>query len=137
VRPILKFRVVSFTLLTVFLVGGFWTCLSAPLPQTGAAVTVKMTADHMFDPDKVTIKVGDSVEWINTEDSGLHQVTNDPKFASDPDDVSGPDGSQPFNSKSITGGKSYIQKFTVPGVYKYTCPPHEMDGMNGQVTVTQ
>ena len=96
-----------------------------------------MTVDHQFDPDNVTIKVGDSVEWINTDENGLHQVTNDSKFASDSDDVSVPDGSQPFNSKSIKGGASYIQKFTVPGVYKYTCPPHEMDGMDGKVTVTQ
>ena len=96
-----------------------------------------MTADHTFDPDHVTVKVGDSVEWVNSDESGIHQVTNDPKFASDADDVSGPDGSQPFNSKSLIGGKSFVQKFTVPGVYKYTCPPHESDGMNGQVTVTQ
>jgi plastocyanin len=115
-------------------------CVKASVPaapQDSDVVTVKMTADHVFDPVKVTIKVGQTVEWVNAEEGGLHQVTNDPDVASDGGDVSVPDGTMPFNSQMMRSGKTFRHQFTIPGVYKYTCPPHESAGMVGEVDVTK
>jgi plastocyanin len=106
-------------------------------PQDSDAVVVKMTAEHAFIPKIVTVRVGQPVEWFNAEEGGLHQVTTDPDIAADPGDVSIPDGAEPFDSKIIKSGKSFRHQFTVPGVYKYACPPHENSGMVGQVTVTK
>jgi len=106
-------------------------------PQEAAAVMVKMTAEHAFIPKAITVKVGQPVEWVNAEEGGIHQVTTDPDIAADPGDVSIPDGAEPFDSKLIKSGKSFRHQFTVPGVYKYACPPHESAGMVGQVTVTK
>jgi plastocyanin len=106
-------------------------------PQDSDSVVVKMTTDHLFVPDKITIKSGQTVEWVNDEPGGLHEVTDDPDAASDAGDVSMPDGAMPFDSHIIRSGKSFKYQFTIPGVYKYVCPPHEGGGMVGQVTVTK
>jgi len=109
----------------------------APGPQTSAVTVVKMGADHKFNPEKITIKAGQTVEWDNEEPNGIHQVTTDENIAADPGDVSNPDGAQAFDSKLMKTGQSFKHQFTVPGVYKYTCPPHENMGMSGQVTATK
>ena len=105
-------------------------------PQESDAVVVKMTAEHQFMPEKITTKVGQTVEWVNDDKEMPHEVTTDPDIAVDPSHVSMPEGVAPFDSRLITSGKSFRHKFTVPGIYRYTCPPHENDGMLGEVTAT-
>jgi plastocyanin len=106
-------------------------------PQESDAVVVKMTPERTFMPEKITIKAGQIVEWVNDDKEMPHEVTTDPNIASDPSDVSIPEGAEPFDSRLITGGKSFRRQFTVPGLYRYVCPPHENDGMLGEVTVTK
>ena len=106
-------------------------------PQGSDAVVVKMTPEHVFVPAKLTIKVGQTVEWVNEEPGGIHQVTDDPDVAIDPSDVSMPQGAQAFDSHLVKTGKSFRQQFTVPGDYQYVCPPHESAGMVGKITVTK
>ncbi len=114
--------------------------IEATVPAAGQesdAVVVKMTAERQFMPEKITIRVGQTVEWVNDDKSNTHQVTTDPNVAADPSDVSMPEGAEPFDSHLITSGKSFRHQFTVPGLYQYACPPHERDGMLGEVTVTK
>jgi plastocyanin len=106
-------------------------------PQESDAVVVKMTPERTFMPEKITIKAGQTVEWVSNDKETPHEVTTDPNIASDPSDVSIPEGAVPFDSRLITGGKSFRHQFTVPGLYRYACPPHENDGMLGEVTVTK
>jgi plastocyanin len=89
-----------------------------------------------FVPDHVSIKVGQSVEWINdTDDQGpAHNVTTDPSRVQDPSHVSSPNGAESFDSGVIKPGRSFVHKFTVPGTYHYTCSPHE-GTMRGQIDV--
>lgn len=89
-----------------------------------------------FVPDKVTIKVGQRVEWLNSaENNGpLHNVTTDPNKVMDPRHVSSPRGAEVFDSGAIKPGKSFVHKFTVPGVYDYACSPHE-GSMRGEIVV--
>src|ERR1700731_1021042 len=87
-------------------------CVEATVPasrQESEAVIVKMTAEHKFMPERITIKVGQTVEWVN-DDTGqastnTHEVTTDPDVAVDPDHVSIPQGAQPFDPHLITSGK--------------------------------
>jgi plastocyanin len=109
----------------------------AQLPAQEPATVVKMTAEHLFVPKEITIKAGETVEWVNEEQGGIHQVTTDSDVATDPTDVAVPEGADPFDSHLIKSGKSFRHEFTVPGVYKYACPPHEHAGMVGQITVTK
>jgi plastocyanin len=115
-------------------------CVEATVPaapQETDAVVVKMTSERTFVPEKITIIVGQTVGWVNDDKAMPHEVTTDPDVAVDPSDVSVPEGVAPFDSRLIASGKSFRHQFTVPGLYRYTCPPHENDGMVGEVTVTK
>src|ERR1700722_19693852 len=129
--PRLKLTVYAYAVMALLGLACVAATLSAR-PQESSAVVIKMTAEHAFIPKAVTIKVGQTVEWVNAEEGGIHQVTTDADIATDPGDVSIPDGAEPFDSKLIKSGKSFQHKFTVAGVYKYACPPHESAGMLGQ-----
>jgi plastocyanin len=99
------------------------------------AVVIKMSdKPPKFLPDKVTIKPGQTVEWINNAKT-LHSVDGDPSMALKPSDVSLPSGAKPFDSGFLKPGMSWDYTFKAPGTYKYTCVPHEKDGMNGEVVV--
>jgi plastocyanin len=80
-------------------------------------VTIKMKGIQ-FDPKQATVKVGQTVKWVN-EDSVQHNVVAE----------SG------ATSKSPTFGKggSYTRDFTRPVEVKYQCTLHP--GMEGTITV--
>jgi len=104
--------------------------------ENDSVVVVRMTNDMKFVPDQLTIKVGQTVEWVSEPEAPAHSVSTDPDKASDPSHVSFPSGAKPFDSGVIKGGKPFRHTFTVPGIYHYVCLPHE-DAMRGAITVTQ
>ncbi len=71
-----------------------------------------------FGPSTITIKVGDSVTWTNS-DAVTHTATAD-------------DGS--WDTGSISKGESKNTTFNTPGTYTYHCTPHPF--MKGTVVVT-
>lgn len=71
-----------------------------------------------FSPSTLTIKVGDSVTWIN-KDSATHTVTSD-------------SGSE-LSSSNIASEKSYSHTFNVAGTYNYHCSIHTV--MKGIIIV--
>jgi plastocyanin len=103
--------------------------------DTQIAAKVNMTSNLKFEPYRVDIQSGQTVEWKNTS-SVIHTVTADPNKAKDKDDVSLPEGAQAFDSGNIEPGQTYTHTFTFPGTYKYFCIPHEEMGMVGEVIVT-
>lgn len=123
--------------------------LFAVLPATGArgkrrtsnksepAVIVHMTAANKFDPEKVTIKAGEAVRWVNDAGGPGHTVTADPSAVQDEDHVEIPDGAKPFDSGVIGSGKFFQHTFDVPGAYRYACAVHEGSKMFGKVVVTK
>jgi plastocyanin len=100
------------------------------------AAMVKMTNQLRYEPAKVTIQSGETLEWQNISDL-IHTVTADPSLAVNEKDVHLPEGAQPFNSGEIMPGRTYTHTFTVPGDYRYFCIPHELNGMIGEVIVKQ
>jgi plastocyanin len=90
---------------------------------------VKMVMDaegkNFFDPAELTIKVGETVRWVN--DSGVHDVSS----------TKVPEGATAFKSELFTApGMTFEHTFTVPGEYEYVCTPHEALGMVGKIIVT-
>ncbi|WP_406655757.1 plastocyanin/azurin family copper-binding protein [Methanolobus sp. ZRKC2] len=73
--------------------------------------------DFRFNPQSVTIEVGDTVKWTNT-DSAVHIV----------------DGGF-FRSPALSQGESYSYTFTDPGTYNYICSVHPYQ-TSGQIVVT-
>lgn len=110
--------------------------LAASSGGDGPAAVVHMTSQNRFVPATVTIKVGQSVKWVN-DDAATHTVTTDPSQVANEDDVQIPSGAKPFNSNTVGKGKSFEQKFDAPGIYQYACAPHEGDKMIGKVVVTK
>jgi plastocyanin len=101
------------------------------------AVTIKMTdTPPKFLPEKVTVKAGATVEWINNA-ATLHSVDADASMVQNPKDVVLPAGAKPFDSGFMPPGAKFDYVFTTPGAYFYTCVPHEKDGMKGEVDVTK
>ncbi len=80
----------------------------------GAQVVMKNLA---FDPDSVTIKVGESVTWTN-EDSSTHTVVAN---------------NGEFDSGSLAKGDTFTFKFDKAGTYPYHCSIHP--SMTGTVVV--
>lgn len=101
-------------------------------PEPNATVTI--TPEFTFDPDNLTIQVGDVVRWHNAGRSP-QTVTADPARVQDPSHVSVPDGAEPFDSGAINAGEDFTHRFDVAGDYTYVSIPMESDGMVGHITV--
>lgn len=91
-----------------------------------------------FDPEELTIRVGDTVTWYF--DSAGHNVTAHPDAASD---TQVPDGAEPFASyegdnhlEIVSEGDEYSHTFDVPGEYVYVCTPH-IPQMTGSIVVEE
>ncbi len=87
-----------------------------------------------FQPSKLTIDVGQTVEWKNSS-GDPHTVTVVPDKALVPADVALPKNAQPFDSGTIPAGMTFSHTFTTPGTYRYYCTLHEGNGMVGEVIV--
>jgi plastocyanin len=108
--------------------------LSSASASTPPIVVKMIDMPATYEPAKLTIKVGETVEWKNVGNS-VHHASSDPSTAINPTEVSNPPGAKPFDSGFLQPGQSYTYTFTVPGAYKYICAPHETSGMTGEVTV--
>ena len=87
---------------------------AAAKPVAGNAVTIRNFA---FGPQAVTVKLGTTVHWTNS-DSEAHTVTSD---------------TGAFNSPVLQPGAGYSFTFTKPGSYSYHCTIHPF--MTGTVVV--
>jgi amicyanin len=83
----------------------------------GDQVTVKID-NFTFEPDKLTVKVGTTVTWIN-EDDIPHTVVATNKA---------------FRSKALDTDDKFSFTFTTPGSYEYFCSLHPH--MKAMVVVT-
>lgn len=133
--------------MTTFLLSHRWLIVAAvamlgylgPAALPSGAETGKPAATVTMDvvnflPKRVTVKVGNTVEWRNTS-SVAHTVTADPKKARDSKNVTLPKGARTFDSGNMDPGDTFTHAFSVAGTYKYVCIPHEVAGMIGEVIV--
>jgi len=109
--------------------------LPNPVKAAGNPIVIKMSDRAPFyTPEKASIKVGDSVDWVN-EGQTVHSVSTAAANAQNPKDTSMPKGAVAFDSGFIPPGGDYSYTFTVPGTYRYFCLPHEKAGMVGVIVV--
>ncbi len=112
--------------------------VASPVASPSAAVTIRMTTQLRFEPPDATIKLGETITWIN--DSPIpHTTTGDPEKnpvkETRPDVVQLPPGAEPWDSGLLTQGQTFSHPFTVAGTYKYFCIPHVLSEMLGTITV--
>ncbi len=109
--------------------------LPNPAKAANSPVVIKMADNQPFyTPDKVAIKVGDTVQWVNSGET-VHSVSTSAANAQNSKDTSMPKGATSFDSGFIPPGGNYSYTFTVPGTYRYFCLPHEKAGMVGVIVV--
>ena len=109
--------------------------LPNPAKAAGNPIVIKMSDKAPFyAPEKVSVKVGDSVQWVN-DGQTVHSVSTAAANAQNRKDTSMPKGAVAFDSGFIPPGGDYSHTFTVPGTYRYFCLPHEKAGMVGMVVV--
>jgi plastocyanin len=109
--------------------------LPDPAKAAGNPIMIKMADKAPFyTPEKVAIKVGDTVQWVNAGET-VHSVSTSAANAQNANDTSMPKGAVAFDSGFIPPGGDYSYKFTVPGTYRYFCLPHEKAGMVGMIVV--
>jgi plastocyanin len=89
---------------------------SSTQPSSGGTVTVDMK-NIAFSPNSVTVKVGQTVKWVN-QDTVAHNVTAQ---------------SGAFKSTNFGSGGSFTFKATKPGTFGYACTIHP--GMIGTLIV--
>jgi plastocyanin len=108
---------------------------AAPIPAhaQSSPVTIQM-ADKppSYAPQKLTIKVGTTVQWVNAGEM-VHTVST--MSAANRKDTSVPKGAAALDSGFIPPGANYSYTFTVPGTYRYFCLPQEKAGMLGVIVV--
>ena len=90
--------------------------------------------NRMFTPEDLTIKVGESVEWIN-DDEDVHQVISGK-------DLQDPSLGKPLDSGTLLPNQRFRHTFVKPGTYPYMCVIHwslqsitGKGGMLGEVIV--
>jgi plastocyanin len=111
----------KFCLRTAFLAGLLQLALLVPLPAVAepaaSAETVVKIDNFTFGPQRVTVKAGTTVTFVN-EDDIPHTVVST---------------SLAFRSKALDTDDKYSFTFTTAGVYDYFCSLHPH--MTGTVVV--
>lgn len=102
------------TALAVILLGAPRAVAAQPAPTATAEVKIDQFA---FVPQRITVKAGTTVTWIN-EDDAPHTIASSSKL---------------FKSKALDTGDKFPFTFTAPGTYAYFCSVHPH--MTGTVVV--
>lgn len=112
------------------------------------ATVVEMTDELVFDPETITVSVGETVTWENSGNVG-HSVT---AYEDEIPDGAAYFASGGFDSESaardayspgdtdagdIPGGETYEHTFETAGTYEYFCIPHESSEMVATVEVEE
>lgn len=72
--------------------------------------------DYKFVPERITVRAGESVKWMNDEKRASHSVWFKNEGLPDSD--------------RMLPGDSWERRFDKPGTFRYTCGPHpEMNGV--------
>ncbi|TMJ92244.1 MAG: amicyanin [Alphaproteobacteria bacterium] len=100
--------------LAVMLVGVPRAVAAQPAPAAAAEVEIDQFA---FVPQRITVKAGTTVTWINDDDTP-HTVASSSKL---------------FKSKALDTKDKFSFTFTTPGTYAYFCSLHPH--MTGVVVV--
>jgi plastocyanin len=96
------------------------------LGATSSGKTRKVSVnDNYYGPSKLTVHVGDTVDWHWSEDeTDVHDVSL----------KTAPKGVKKFASDPLAAGDDFKRRLTKPGTYKIICTFHEEE-MKMTITV--
>jgi len=114
----MKHAVVSLAVLLLFAM----VCLASDASPDKSKKSTKhaVAMEGMkFSPDKLDIKIGDTVEWTNNDDRDHNVTAKDNAFKSD----------------NLSHGEKYSYTFKKAGKFAYTCSLHPR--MKGTISVSE
>jgi len=91
---------------------------ASPAPQPSPALVIHMK-DFAYSPKDAVVKVGDTIQFVN-DDESAHTVTADDKS---------------YDSGYMAKGQTWSKTYSKAGTYPYFCAYHAF--MRGTVTVTE
>lgn len=95
----------------------------------GNGENVVTIRNFSYSPRSVTIRVGESVRWVN-RDFVVHTVTS-----GNPGDA---DAGDAFDSGNLSLNDEFSHTFETPGTFVYFCIPHEsMASMRGATVIVE
>ena len=109
----------QFFVLAIFLVMSVILAMMSSVSAENYDISI--TDDMKFNPEDLTINVGDTVTWTNNDGMG-HTATST-------------DGPASFDSGNIGSGGTWSFTFTEVGTYEYKCDYHS--SMTATITVVQ
>ncbi len=121
-------------------VGAAAVVVASLVPAGATTKTVTIPA-RRFDPEKVTIFVGDTVRWVNTDDRKHSVTATSSSIGKGENFDSNPNCTSFIFSQCLNRGDTYSHRFTHAGVFTYYCRIHGSDtsfgacDMCGQVQV--
>lgn len=99
-------------------------CLSVSTNAFSEEHTVGMSGWE-FSPANLTIRVGDTVVWVNDDDT-KHKMSFEDKL---------PGGPTRDDAHKFDIGEKFHFRFTRVGTFKYVCTTHEGQDMVGSIVV--
>jgi plastocyanin len=99
------------------------TTTAAPVNSGKSVTIVKVGDGFKYDPEDVTVKVGDTLTWTNSGGT-KHTVSSESGQAVE------------FKSPTMQVGETYVRTFDKPGTFTYFCSIHGDTVMKGTITVT-
>lgn len=129
-------RRLGLAVLTIVLVASSFALFSAP--AAADTYQVKLGSDKgmlAFEPSKLTVKPGDTIEWVNNK-VAPHNVVFD--AANNPSKSA--DLAKGLSHKQLLMSPGQTYTTTIPadapaGDYTFYCEPHRGAGMIGKITV--
>ena len=101
-------------------VAGLLVFLNVPFASPAAAATQQvMMQNYAYSPAALTVRVGDTVTWMQHDEAPHDVVTTSAPVA--------------FRSPQLSAGQSWSYTFRQPGTYQYYCSVHP--DMRASVTV--
>ncbi|WP_346016749.1 plastocyanin [Chroococcidiopsis sp. CCMEE 29] len=122
--------------LTIVLVASSFALFTPP--AAAETYKVKLGSDKgmlVFDPPKLTVKPGDTVEWVNNKVPPHNVVFDTANIPTKSADLA---KSLSHKQLLMTPGQEVKTTFpedTPAGTYTYYCEPHRGAGMIGKITV--
>lgn len=90
---------------------GVMALFTLPAEAAGLTEIVEVSIVNMkFEPERVEVKAGTTVKWVNKEKRSNHSVFFEKEGIAESD--------------RLFPGESWERKFDTPGVYPYICGPH-------------
>ena len=112
---------VCWSLFGAILVVALPACTQPEVPPAGEGVTDVLMQGIAFVPKEVTIRLGESVRWVNTETLPIVHTTT----SGDPSDGN---AGELWDSGNMSPGATFTQQFDEAGEFEYYCIPHQSIG---------